>query len=896
MMRGWRKTLLGAVLLTGIGQEIPKPVDAPQPLSPEATAASYNLPPGFRLEVVASEPWLASPSGVCWDARGRMFVSELHGYNLEGELDIQELNKSGKLDTKVRRVQAEEKFKQAAEPGTYGVIKLLRDLNGDGRADDAITWATNIPPAYGLVATREGVIVACAPHIIYLADKDGDDRAETKEILFTGFRTGALERGINCPQWGADGWIYFGRGWGGSTVTGPHLKEPVRLTDSDFRIKADGSAIEPVTGGTHTFGFATTLAGDRFVVTTTVPGIYVAPLSWRELRRNPNAMTPGLEAPTGDRRAYSISKPHPWRQKRADDPAYFDFYKSRYGAAESEADGWFTAACGPMIYQDEVLPGLQGQYFVCEPSGNLIHRALIRERNGVLELERAAGEEKSEFAASSDTWSHPIRLVTGPDGFIYIVDYYREIIEDYSAIPRHLQQQYGLYRGHDRGRIYRLVHERSERAKGRSMASLGVEELARELGNPRSWRRQTAQRLLVEGAKREAAPAIRKRLAPDASAGTIIAALRTLEGLNELRAGDLLPWFQHADPAVRVHALQLIERFSRESGMIEALAAGVSRERDARVLIQYALSFGNVGDARSFRELVRLAREHHSIRWMDAAILSSVYRREMDLLAELLRPPEADPELLERLAQTVVADDAEHLSLGLRLLGHASPGAQVAVLRGFAKGARGRAGESNGHRPLVMQLAASGGPEVRKSAEGLLEALRPKAEPDEPDAKSTAEAEVELKPEILERFVSALKMPRDLERGRELFSTACASCHRMGEAGHEVGPDLFGQLGLPEESLLQELLAPSARIRPGFEMTEIRLNDGTVHAGILKVDGATSLTLRQANGVEQTVLRREVERVSRLANSFMPAFTETLSPRDAADLLGWLKRQAQPPP
>src|SRR5688572_20842024 len=317
---------------------------------PEQTAASYRLPEGFRLEVVASEPLIASPSAVCWDERGRMFVCELHGYNLEGQLDIEDLNKTGKLDTEVRRVQAEEKFKRAAEAGTYGVVKLLRDTDGDGRMDKADTWATNLPPAYGVAPGRGGVIVACAPDIVYLADRDGDGTAEVREKLFTGFRTGALERGINAPQWGSDGWIYFGRGWGGGSISGPHLAKPVELSGSDFRIRADGSAIEPVTGNTHTFGFAMTEAGDRFTVTTTTPGIYVAPLPWRYLVRNPNAATPSIEAPTGDRRAYSVSRPHPWRQRRADDAAYFKFYRDRYGASDSDASGWFTSACSPLVY------------------------------------------------------------------------------------------------------------------------------------------------------------------------------------------------------------------------------------------------------------------------------------------------------------------------------------------------------------------------------------------------------------------------------------------------------------------------------------------------------------------------------------------------------------------
>src|SRR5881628_507341 len=548
--------------------QIPKPIDAPKPMTPEQSAAAFKLPDGFRMEVIASEPLIASPSAVCWDERGQMFVSELHGYNLAGQLDIEELNKTGQLDTQVRRVQADEKFKRASKAGTFGVVKLLRDTNGDGRMDAAEVWATNLPPIYGLVPARGGVIVACAPDIVFLADRDGDGKAETREVLFTGFPTGELERGINAPQWSTDGWIYFGRGWGGGKITGPHLREPVQLPGSDFRIRSDGSAIEPVTGATHTFGFVMMESGDRFTVTTTVPGIFIAPLPWRYLARNPDAAAPSLESATGDRRAYSISKPHPWRQKRADDPAYFKYYNSRYGAAESEAAGWFTAACGSMVYQDRALPGLHGQYFVCEPAGNLIHRALIEADGSALKIRRAPGEEKSEFAASTDAWSHPMNLTHGPDGSIWVTDYYREIIEDYSAIPRHLQQQYGVYAGHDRGRVYRLTHSDAPRAPAADMSALPAKVLARECASPLCWRRQTAQRLLVERGEKNAAPTLRELLADKtAEPAAVIIALRALEQLGVLTPSDVQPFISHADAAVRIHALQLADRwFGKDEG------------------------------------------------------------------------------------------------------------------------------------------------------------------------------------------------------------------------------------------------------------------------------------------------------------------------------------------
>jgi putative membrane-bound dehydrogenase-like protein len=695
--------------------------------------------------------------------------------------------------------------------------------------DRAEVWATNLPPAYGLVPARGGVIVACAPDIVYLADRDGDGRAEICEKLFTGFATGALERGINAPQWGVDGWIYFGRGWGGGEITGPHLNRPVRLPGSDFRIRADGSAIEPVTGGTHTFGFAMTETGDRFIVTTTIPAIYVAPLPWRYLVRNPNAAASNIESPSGDRRAYSISKPHPWRQKRADNPAYFKYYNSRYGAAESEADGWFTAACGPMIYHDRVLPGLHGQYFVCEPSGNLIHRAQIEEDGSALRIRRVAGEEKSEFAASSDSWSHPMNLMHGPDGSIWVVDYYREIIEDYSAIPRHLQQQYGVYNGHDRGRIYRLTHRHAPPTPPSDMSQLDSAALAKECASPLLWRRQTAQRLLVERGEKSAAPALRKILHDKtADALAIVTVLRTLDQLDALAPVDVEPFIRHEAVAVRVHALQLADRWlATDEGnpLLNVVLDGAQKEQHPRAQIQLALSLGEARDPRALAMLAQFARDRLSVQWMDATILSSIGGRGAEMLIELSTKDRASETFINALKKTISAARSEPKSAGEKQI------------------------TASTNIPPVQHIS---------------------------DA-------------TFREYVAALSRPRDLKRGHELFLQACAICHRIGKEGNEVGPDLIGQLGMAEEALLKEILTPNDRIRPGFETTIVELAAGGNVLGILKDDGATSLTVAQPNGAEEIILRKDATMVRRVANSLMPSFVETLKPADVANLLAWLR-------
>ena len=881
-----------------VSAQIPLPTDAPKPLTPEQSAAAFKLPDGFRMEVIASEPLISSPSGMCWDERGRMFVSELHGYNLEGQLDIEELNKTGQLDTVVRRVQADEKFKKAAQHGTYGVVKLLRDIDGDGRMDRADVWSTNLPAAYGLVPARGGVIVACAPHIIFFADRDGDGRAEVQETLFTGFKVGQLERGINAPQWGADGWIYFGRGAGGGKITGPHLAQPVDLPGSDFRIRADGSAIEAVTGGTGTFGFALTEAGDRFTKSTGEPGLYVAPLPWHYLTRNPDAATPRLEVATGDKRVHPLAPAHPWRQKRAEHAAYAKFYRDRYGAGDSDAGGWFTSACGPLIYEDSALPGLQGQYFVCEPSGNLIHRALIKAEGSLLTLHRAPEEEKSEFSATSDSWSHPMNLTHGPDGSIWIVDYYREIIEDYSAIPRHLQQQYGVYAGHDRGRIYRLTHRNAPRPPVADMSALDTKSLAREVASPLFWRRQTAQRLLVEKADQSAAPTLRDTLATtDAGSAAIITALRTLDGLGALTPRDVQPFLRHSAESVRVHALQLADRwFAKNEGraVLDATLAAAATETSPRAQIQFALSLGESRDPRAFAMLARFAREKLGVRWMDVAVLSSLHGRGGEMLAELIREPGGSAAFLPPLAQSIAARRNEtELARAINLAATVKPDRQTVVLTALAKGRKNASRKPLGDvaaRKTLATLAASPDAEVRKATRALEDTFLVIVADDEGLVPAGQLPPMEtISDETFRKFVAALAGLRDVKRGHELFVQACATCHRIGQEGHEVGPDLLGQIGLGEEALLKDILMPNERTRPGYETTLVQLAGGSGVTGILKDDGATSLTQALPNGVEQVLLRKDVTGVRRLATSLMPSFAEGLSPADAANVLAWLR-------
>jgi putative membrane-bound dehydrogenase-like protein len=644
VLRGVRAAVLaGLALILGTSlAEIPQPADAPKPLSPQESLATFRVPAGLKVQLVAAEPLIHEPSGVCWDAQGRLFVAELHGYNLEGQFDIEELNKTGTLDTEVRRIAAPPEAKAKAAAETFGTVKLLSDTDGDGQMDQATVFADKLPACYGICAARDGVIVTAAPQIIFLADRDGDGVAEVREVLYEGFGTGVFERNINQPQWGHDDWIYAGSGASGGRITGPHLAQPVDLPAADFRFKADGTAIEPLVGRTHTFGITLTDRDEKIVINTTVAGILTAPMPWAALARNPEYAMGSVEYPLGGDRAYPTSRPHPWRTRRAENADFAKFYKDRYGVAESAASGYYTSACGPLFYDDTALPGLAGHLFACEPSQNLVTRGVIGRDNGRMTLTRLPEESESEFFTSTDTWFHAMALAHAPDGGMAVVDFYREIIEDYSAIPRYLQQQYELDHGKDRGRIWKIVPEAPLPVASADMTGLSTEALVDELASERFWRRQTARRLLVERQSTSAAPAIAKLVGPSSPRPAAVNALHTIAALGASDPAVIQCALLHPDAAVRVHAVAVAEPLIGGDATLFDAVLACAADPDADVVRRVAIAIGESTDPRVPDTLAAIARRSGDVPWMDAAVMSSVAGRAGRLLCILL----ADPEMI----------------------------------------------------------------------------------------------------------------------------------------------------------------------------------------------------------------------------------------------------------
>src|SRR3984957_6827961 len=173
--------------------------------------------------------------------------------------------------------------------------------------------------------------------------------------------------------------------------------------------------------------------------------------------------------------------------------------------------GYFTSASGIMIYRGDAFPPeFRDNAFIGEPAGNLVHRKILTPDDVGLKAQRGPGEETNEFLASTDTWFRPVQFANAPDGTLYLIDMYREIIEHPWSLPDNIKKFLDLNSGNDRGRIYRIVPDGFKPKPFRRLDKMTTKELVATLASPEGWHRDTASRLLYERQDKSAILALRK--------------------------------------------------------------------------------------------------------------------------------------------------------------------------------------------------------------------------------------------------------------------------------------------------------------------------------------------------------------------------------------------------
>jgi len=586
----------------------PAPRSGLFPRTPDESAQADRVLPGFEVGLFAADPHLASPVAMTFDADGDVYVAEM--------LDYPIIRTPGMFG-----------------PFPEGQIRLLRTDEQGKKVVKSSVFATALAAPTSVVPFEGGVLVSAAPDILFLKDTDGDGHADVRQVVLTGFDTSQDLYRVNSLLWGIDGWIYA-RGMGdtpihwGDDPNGPALS----TSGMNFRFRVRDRKFEAVSGLSSCFGLTMDDWGHLFF-SNSANHIYQVVLPNRYLSRNPYLAAPPLFREISDHggvaRVARISEPPPWRVERSEIWEKTGLTKKYFGKIEPRQD-YMTAVCGPLVYRESAFPPeFRGNYFVCEAVSNLVHRDLLKGPGPVYTASRA--DEGREFFASADNWCSPVYLGSGPDGALYVVDMYRQIIEhagpdggrDVPNVPLEILHKYGLRTGSTMGRIYRVT---PSGAVPRSKPRLGhatPEELVTALGSPDAWWRTSAQRLILEKPESAEVAAIARIARGNPHPAARLQTLWTLEALGKLDDAMIVEALRDPTPGVRENALKMAERRFERSPKLAALALAMSDDPDPTVRYQLAFTLGEVPSASRREALASLVLKGSDDRYLRAAVLSS---------------------------------------------------------------------------------------------------------------------------------------------------------------------------------------------------------------------------------------------------------------------------------
>jgi glucose/arabinose dehydrogenase len=576
-------------------------------LSPADALKSFYMAPGYRVELVASEPMIQAPVAIDWDPQGRLWAVEMPGY--------------------MRNVAGSD------EHDPIGRVVVLEDTDHDGRMDRRTVFADGLILARALKVLDRGVLVGEPPNVWFMRDTNGDLRADTKELVTKeyGRLDGDPQSNANGFYWAMDNRMY----------TAGQVDVHLRLKHGTFEVHKTLIRGE--------WGVAQDDAG-RIYRNTNDSAVHVDLVPTAYFARSPNLLrTRGsYERPATD--PDELNTIWPVRPNPGTNRAY--------QTGIDRADGtlaMFTAVCSPLVYRGDRLPAeLHGNLFVAEPAANLVSRIILSDDRGTLQARKAY--DKAEFLASTDERFRPVYLSDAPDGTLYIADLYRGILEHRNSLTLYLRDQIlarRLEQPTELGRIYRVVHETTRRDTARTLATASPAQLVAALSHPNGWWRDTAQRLLVErgdrpsdqdsGPAQPSASAVRSvipALVQLAERGKDwrgrLHALWTLDGIDAIEPAIVTRALEDSSPDVRVSAIRIAERWLGEANHpVQAAVLKRLEDTDWAVRRQLAASLGALPPgARETAAVSLLERYGDDPITMDAA-LSSLRGSEAAVLGKL---------------------------------------------------------------------------------------------------------------------------------------------------------------------------------------------------------------------------------------------------------------------
>jgi putative membrane-bound dehydrogenase-like protein len=627
-----------------------------RPLAPGESRKHLVVPKGFEAKLFAAEPDIAKPLCMAWDHRGRLWIAESSDYP-------NNLKPLGEGDDR---------------------IKVCEDTDGDGRADKFTVFADKLSIPTSIAFTRGGVVVFQAPHTLFLKDNDGDGKADERRVLFTGWGTRDTHAGPSNLRYGLDNWLYGIVGYSG--FRGEVGGERHQFLQGFYRFKPDGSKLEFLRStNNNSWGVGFTEEGLLFGSTANgCPSVYVPiPNRYYEAVRGWSPTV--LESIASWNRFYPVT----------DKVRQVDWF------------GGFTAGAGHAIYTARTYPPhyWNRTAFVAEPTGHLAATFLL-EKNGT----DFTSDNSWNLVASDDEWTAPTMAEVGPDGHVWVIDWYNFIVQ-HNPTPQGFTTGKGNayetpLRDKTHGRIYRIVSTDAPPPKPFALDPDDPKGLVAALKNDNMLWRLHAQRLLVERGKRDVVPDLVK-LVGDRTVDAIglnpgaIHALWTLHGLGVLDGSDpttrneaAIAAAFHPSAGVRRNAVQVLPRGAASNSA--AVCGMLLNDPEPLVRLSALLALSEMPPSEELSrtlafKLLRGSAERD--RWLGDAVTAAAAAHALPFLEAIAA--EKSGTTPGPVAAQVVNRVAEHYARGgpadtvgslLIKLGSADPRVLDAVLTGLVRG------------------------------------------------------------------------------------------------------------------------------------------------------------------------------------------------------------------
>ena len=622
---------------------------------PDAVA-QFKMQPGFKVSVLATEPLINKPIAMQWDERGRLWVAETPEYpNGRRPLNAEAWKEGGVL-----------------APGNYDrpahdKISVMVSSKQDGVFDQKVIFHEGLELITGFCIYKDGVIVVAQKNIVWLRDTNGDGKADKEEILFGGFTPGDTHFVANHFIVAPDGWIYASNGGGGTATHAKTGEAMARLSPGTFRFKPDGSAIEQVASlGGNSFGNEVTSDMELFHGKATNGN----PIQHVVLPESILAKVPGTTAK-------AFNSVNPGR------PVFRKDLPDRAPLLQIDQVGRYTAACATPVYEDGAWPKeYNGTVFVTEPILDIIHHEKLVVGGAAYKGELIL--EDSEWLRSMDHWFCPIDVSFGPDGAMYILDFYTPVVaHNDTRGPQHSKSGASVRpdREHYFGRIYRIQHENAPAFGHPDLTKADAAGLVAAFSHPSKVVRFNALRVLMDrdaSVHAAAVPLMTELAFGQGKPEARILALWGLQRLGKLSSDQLAIAATTENVSVRKNAFLVSE--AGQIALPTAAYRAAFDDADARVRLASLRSLGSAAMSAEVGVLLSASQAKFTDNWSKAASSAATAANPATFLESQMASTEAtDVEFARSLATSMAASNDGIARL--RVLQAAATARNVAVAR-----------------------------------------------------------------------------------------------------------------------------------------------------------------------------------------------------------------------